>query len=185
MSKWPEPRPIGGKRRKLECILAYVYVPRIKRSAPQKGRWLLMAATAGQRKIDGFTVLGTNPAADRWFPCSILQPTHFYPATSASAGGAAKRTGTSSSTRRENYNRGRVRNYFSCRKGQQGSRAVPFTDRARIHPRGGRENRMVRERFPFHRQERASVNTASATTAAARSQRRYEQFAKRTMGEVW
>jgi hypothetical protein len=38
-----------------------------------------MVATEDKEKIDGFTVLGANPAADRWFPCSILQPTHFLP----------------------------------------------------------------------------------------------------------
>ena len=75
MSKWPEPRPIA-EAPKLECILAYVP----ESSDPHlKGRWLLMAATEDKEKIDGFTVLGANPAADRWFPCSILQPTHFLP----------------------------------------------------------------------------------------------------------
>jgi len=75
MSKWPEPRPIA-EAPKLECILAYVPTS----SDPHlEGRWLLMAATEDKGKIDGFTVLGANPAADRWFPCSILQPTHFLP----------------------------------------------------------------------------------------------------------
>ena len=73
--QWPEPRPIA-EAPKLECILAYVP----ESSDPHlKGRWLLMAATEDKEKIDGFTVLGANPAADRWFPCSILQPTHFLP----------------------------------------------------------------------------------------------------------
>jgi hypothetical protein len=73
--QWPEPRPIA-EAPKLECILAYVP----ESSDPHlKGRWLLMVATEDKEKIDGFTVLGANPAADRWFPCSILQPTHFLP----------------------------------------------------------------------------------------------------------
>jgi hypothetical protein len=38
-----------------------------------------MAATEDKGKIDGFTVIGARPDADRWFPCSILQPTHFLP----------------------------------------------------------------------------------------------------------
>ena len=68
--QWPEPRPIA-EAPKLECILAYV--PHLE------GRWLLMAATEDKGKIDGFTVIGARPDADRWFPCSILQPTHFLP----------------------------------------------------------------------------------------------------------
>ena len=73
--QWPEPRPIA-EAPKLECILAYVP----ESSDPHlKGRWLLMVATEDKEKIDGFTVLGANPAADRWFPCSMLQPTHFLP----------------------------------------------------------------------------------------------------------
>ena len=71
----PEPRPIA-EAPKLECILAYVPTS----SEPHlEGRWLLMVATEDKEKIDGFTVLGANPAADRWFTCSILQPTHFLP----------------------------------------------------------------------------------------------------------
>ena len=74
-NQWPEPRPIA-EAPKLECILAYVP----ESSDPHlKGRWLLMAATEDKEKIDGFTVLGARPDADRWFPCSILQPTHFLP----------------------------------------------------------------------------------------------------------
>ena len=73
--QWPEPRPIE-EAPKLECILAYVPTS----SEPHlEGRWLLVAATEDKGSIDGFTVLGANPAADRWFPCSILQPTHFLP----------------------------------------------------------------------------------------------------------
>ena len=73
--QWPEPRPIA-EAPKLECILAYVPTS----SEPHlEGRWLLMAATEDKGKIDGFTVIGARPDADRWFPCSILQPTHFLP----------------------------------------------------------------------------------------------------------
>ena len=73
--QWPEPRPIA-EAPKLECILAYVPTS----SDPHlEGRWLLMAATEDKGKIDGFTVIGARPDADRWFPCSILQPTHFLP----------------------------------------------------------------------------------------------------------
>ena len=73
--QWPDPRPIA-EAPKLECILAYVPTS----SEPHlEGRWLLMVATEDKEKIDGFTVLGARPDADRWFPCSILQPTHFLP----------------------------------------------------------------------------------------------------------
>ena len=73
--QWPEPRPIE-EAPKLECILAYVPAS----SEPHlEGRWLLMAATEEKGGIDGFTILGARPDADRWFPCSILQPTHFLP----------------------------------------------------------------------------------------------------------